>query len=100
MDERLEQDLYEIEDELSALAERAKHVIEDFVSEQPHAALAIAAATGFVVGGGLTPRRIMRIGLAFLGPTITRTVYREATSALRGMFEGVPVEEHSPVIPS
>lgn len=100
MNQHMDEDLEHIEDELMEAAARARRVIEDFVIEQPHAALAIAAASGFVLGGGLTPRRIMRLGLAFAGPALTRVAYAEATRALREMFEGAPVEEHTPVIPS
>lgn len=100
MDERMHEGLERIEDDLMDAAERARRVIEEFVSEQPHAALAIAAASGFILGGGLTPRRILRLGLAFAGPTLTRVAYNEATRALRDMVEGAPIEEHSPVIPS
>lgn len=90
---RMEEDFERIEDELSGMAERARQAIEDFVIEQPHAALAIAAASGFILGGGLTPRRIMRLGLLFAGPMLTRVAYTEATRALRDILEGAPIEE-------
>lgn len=91
----MDEDLERIEGELSDLAARARQAIEDFVVEQPHAALAIAAASGFVLGGGLTPRRIMRLGLIFAGPMLTRFAYTEGTRALRDILEGAPIEETS-----
>lgn len=100
MNERMDEDLDTIEDELMDAAERARQVVEDFVNEQPHVALAIAAAGGFILGGGLTPRRILRLGLAFAGPTLTRVAYTEATRALRDIFEAAPIEEHSPSMSS
>lgn len=100
MDDRMEEDFERIEDELMLVAERTRQAIEDFVNEQPHIALAIAAASGFVLGGGLTPRRIMRWGLALAGPALTRVAYTEATRTLREMFEGAPIEEHPTVNPS
>lgn len=96
MDERMDEELETIEDELMDAVMRARQVVEDFVNEQPHAALAIAAASGFILGGGLTPRRILRLGLAFAGPTLTRVAYNEATRAVRDMFEAAPIEEHAP----
>lgn len=89
----MEEDLERIENELSDMAERTRRAIEDFVIEQPHAALAIAAASGFVLGGGLTPRRLMRLGLLVAGPMLSRVAYTEATRALREIFEGAPIEE-------
>jgi hypothetical protein len=62
----------ELEEDMIALAERARDTIEGFVREQPHAALGIAAAAGFILGGGLTPRRLLRIGLAAGGPALSR----------------------------
>ena len=91
----MDEDLERIEGELSDLAARARQAIEDFVVEQPHAALAIAAAGGFILGGGLTPRRIMRRGLIFAGPMLTRFAYTEGTRALRDIIEGAPIEETS-----
>lgn len=93
MENRMEEDLERIDAELSEMAERARHLIEDFVVEQPHAALALAAATGFVLGGGLTPRRIMRLGLIVAGPMLTRLAVTEGTRVLRDMLEGAPIEE-------
>ena len=37
----------DLEQDIAALAERARETIEEFVVEQPHAALGIAAAAGF-----------------------------------------------------
>ena len=48
--------------------------------ERPHAALGIAAAAGFILGGGLTPRRLVRLGLSVGGPSLTRQL---ASQALR-----------------
>jgi hypothetical protein len=66
-----EQDL---ERNVAEFANRARDAIEEFVQEQPHAALGLAAAAGFIIGGGLTPRRLLRIGLAAGGPTFSRQV--------------------------
>ena len=68
----------DLERDVAALAERARDSIEEFVREQPHAALGIAAAAGFVLGGGLTPRRLLRIGLAAGGPALSRTLVDQA----------------------
>lgn len=100
MNDRMDESLDSVEDELMDLVSRARDTIEDFVIEQPHVALAIAAASGFVLGGGLTPRRLVRLGLAFAGPTLTRVAYTEATRTLREIFEGAPIEEHSPTMQS
>jgi hypothetical protein len=76
----------ELESDVVELAEKARDAIEQFVQEQPHAALGIAAAAGFVLGGGLTPRRLIRLGLAAGGPALSRQlvgqVVRMATDAL------------------
>jgi hypothetical protein len=64
----------DIDQDVAKLAERARDTIEDFVREQPHAALGIAAAAGFILGGGLTPRRLLRIGLAAGGPALSRQI--------------------------
>jgi hypothetical protein len=76
----------EREDEVAVLVERARDAIEDFVRVQPHAALGVAAAAGFILGGGLTPRRLLRLGLAAGGPMLSRgvidQVVRVATAAL------------------
>ena len=65
----------ELEHDVTVLAERARETIEQFVQEQPHAALGIAAAAGFVIGGGLTPRRLIRLGLASGGPMFSRQIF-------------------------
>lgn len=93
MENRMEEDLERIDDELSDLAERARQAIENFVVEQPHAALALAAATGFVLGGGLTPRRIMRLGLILAGPMLTRVAYSEGSRLMSSIMEGAPIED-------
>ncbi len=76
----------EVEKDVVVLAERARETIEEFVQEQPHVALALAAAAGFILGGGLTPRRLIRLGLAAGGPALSRTlidqVVRVATEAI------------------
>jgi hypothetical protein len=64
----------ELDQNMAALAERARDTIEQFVRDQPHAALGIAAAAGFILGGGLTPRRLLRIGLAAGGPALSRQI--------------------------
>ena len=74
-----------LEQDMAALAERARDAIEQFVQERPHAALGIAAAAGFVLGGGLTPKRLFRLGFAAGGPMFSRQiaaqVLRMATEA-------------------
>jgi hypothetical protein len=64
-------------DQLGELAARAKESIEEYVQEKPHAALGIAAAVGFVLGGGLTPRRLFRLGFAVGGPLLNRQLASE-----------------------
>ena len=56
------------------VANQARDTIEQFVHERPHAALGLAAALGFVMGGGLTPRRLVRLGFAAGGPAFTRQI--------------------------
>lgn len=68
----------DLEQNVAVLAERARDSIEEFAREQPHAALGIAAAAGFILGGGLTPRRLLRIGLAAGGPALSRTLVDQA----------------------
>jgi hypothetical protein len=62
----------DLEQDLAQLANQARDTIEQFVHEKPHAALGLAAALGFVIGGGLTPRRLFRIGFAAGGPALKR----------------------------
>jgi hypothetical protein len=61
-----------IEAELIELARQTGQAVEDFVVERPHVALAIATGIGFVIGGGLTPRRLLRWGFLLAGPALTR----------------------------
>jgi len=76
--ERMESELTEgdsdLEHDFAALANQARETIEQFVHDRPHAALGLAAALGFVIGGGLTPRRLVRIGIAAGGPAFTRQI--------------------------
>jgi hypothetical protein len=78
----------EVEHDVVALANQAREAVEDFVHEQPHAALGIAAAAGFILGGGLTPRRLIRVALAAGGPVLSRQLgdhlTRFASDALQG----------------
>ena len=67
----------DLEKDVLELAEKAREAIEEFVHEQPHAALGIAAAAGFVLGGGLTPRRLLRLGLAATGPAPSRQIVEQ-----------------------
>jgi ElaB/YqjD/DUF883 family membrane-anchored ribosome-binding protein len=82
----------EFENEVVAWAERARETIEEFVHEQPHAALGLAAAAGFILGGGLTPRRLIRLGLAAGGPALSRQlidqVVRVASEAIESDSSG------------
>ena len=59
-------------DQFGELIARAKESIEEYVHEKPHAALGMAVAAGFVLGGGLTPRRLFRLGFAVGGPLLNR----------------------------
>jgi hypothetical protein len=83
----------ELDEAMAALAERARNSIEDFVREQPHAALGIAAAAGFILGGGLTPRRLLRIGLAAGGPALSRQIIDQV---VRSASEFLDDESASP----
>lgn len=63
----------------------------ELARESPHVALAIAAAAGFVLGGGLTPRLIgsaaMIAGRTYLGRALRETlttVVEEQIAAARG----------------
>ena len=70
------------------MVEQARERVEDFVQEQPHAALGLAAVAGFILGGGLTPRRLFRLGMAAGGPALSRQIFdqvvRIATETLEG----------------
>lgn len=63
----------------------------ELARESPHAALAIALAAGFVLGGGLTPRLLgsaaMIAGRTYLGRALRETlatVVEEQIAAARG----------------
>jgi len=63
----------------------------ELARESPHAALAIALAAGFVLGGGLTPRLLgtvaMIAGRRYLGRAMSETlthVVEEQITAARG----------------
>jgi hypothetical protein len=77
----------ELEDNVVELAERARETIVEFVQEQPHAALGIAAAAGFILGGGLTPRRLIRLGLAAGGPALSRQIVDQVVRVASEAFE-------------
>jgi hypothetical protein len=77
----------EWEGDFGDLVLRAKEKIEDYVQERPHAALGIAAAVGFVLGGGLTPRRLIRLGFAAGGPLLSRQLASEAFKFVLEMVE-------------
>jgi hypothetical protein len=81
----------DLEHDFAVLADQARDTIEQFVHERPHAALGLAAALGFVIGGGLTPRRLVRIGFAAGGPTLTRQIASElARIANEAWFQAEP----------
>jgi hypothetical protein len=84
---RLEGDIERVEEQMMAMAHEARRAVEEFVIEKPHAALAIAAASGFVLGGGLTPRRILRLGFAVAGPLLSRVLVQQATDYLQTSFD-------------
>ena len=60
-----------------------------YVRDEPFTALAIAAAAGFIVGGGLNSR----IGRAMLTMVGRLALQSAATSLLAGMVAGTP--EHA-----
>src|SRR3954463_13488561 len=68
----------DVEEEILAMAARAKDTVEELVREQPHAALGLAAAAGVILGGGLPPPRLFRLGLAVGGPALTRKLAAQA----------------------
>jgi ElaB/YqjD/DUF883 family membrane-anchored ribosome-binding protein len=90
----------EFEHDVAAIVERARETIEEFVQEQPHAALGVAAAAGFILGGGLTPRRLLRLGWAAGGPALSRQlldqVVRIAGETLEGESRSAPKRTSSP----
>jgi hypothetical protein len=67
----------DLNDEIGDIVLRAKDAIEDYAQKNPHAAVGIAAAVGFVLGGGLTPRRLIRLAFAAGGPLISRQISTE-----------------------
>lgn len=54
--------------------------IGELAREHPHAALAGAAALGFVLGGGLTPRVLAMVG-TFAGRRYANRVLREVLAS-------------------
>ena len=78
----------EFEDDVAAIVERARETIVEFVQEQPHAALGVAAAAGFILGGGLTPRRLLRLGWAAGGPALSRQVLDQVVRFAGETLEG------------
>jgi hypothetical protein len=90
-DERTE----DAEEELADIAARARADIEEFVRDSPHAALGIAAIAGFVLGGGLTPRRLLRLGLSIGGPTLTQKLTSHAADLLAETLSRRPGAERA-----
>lgn len=78
----------DIERDVTIIVARARRVLSDFVRDKPHAALAMAALAGFVVGGGMTPSRIMRWGVALGGPALSRAVLAKVAEILRDAVDG------------
>jgi hypothetical protein len=68
----------DLELQLSELVDRYRGDVEEFVVERPHVALAVAAGIGFVLGGGLTPRRLMRLAVAVGTPLVSKKLYEQA----------------------
>lgn len=64
-------------------------MVKDYARENPHVALGAAAAVGFVLGGGLTPRILMAAGV-FFGK---RYMNEALKGALGGALEGFEVRE-------
>ncbi|WP_437278418.1 hypothetical protein WME90_45595 [Sorangium sp. So ce375] len=53
-----------VNDALSRLdAAEVTRAVSAFARDNPHVALAAAAGLGFLLGGGLTPRMLSRVGL-------------------------------------
>jgi hypothetical protein len=76
----------DLEDDLLTMASHARERIEEFVREEPHLALGIAAAAGFVIGGGLTPRRLLRLGMSLGGPTLAQRLASQAAELVSQAF--------------
>ena len=70
------------------IVERTRERVEEFVQEQPHAALGLAAAAGFILGGGLTPRRLLRLGMAAGGPALSRQIFDQVVRIAGETLEG------------
>ena len=75
----------------AAALRRAIDTASELARESPHAALAIALAAGFVLGGGLTPKLISSVamiaGRRYLGRAVRETVahvVEEQLTAARG----------------
>jgi hypothetical protein len=81
-------DAEDFEREVMVIADRTRRAVEEFVKEKPHAALAVAAATGFLLGGGLTPRRIFRLGIALGSPVLSRQVLGLLSQYVTSTVEG------------
>jgi hypothetical protein len=78
----------EQEPDVLEMVERARERVEEFVQEQPHAALGLAAAAGFILGGGLTPRRLLRLGMAAGGPALSRQIFDQVVRVASETLEG------------
>ena len=68
---------------------RAVLAAAELARESPHMALAIAAAAGFILGGGLTPRLLgtaaMIAGRTYLGRAMRATLSTVVQEQLGGM---------------
>jgi hypothetical protein len=73
-----ETDTHGMEEELSAMIDYGRREVVSFVRARPHAAIGIAAAFGFILGGGLTPRRLLRLGFMVGGPAVSRQLMGQA----------------------
>jgi len=64
----------------------ARAAIEDFARHNPRAAVGIALGVGFVLGGGLTPRLLLGVGLFAARAMAKDYAKNQLSSITKGVF--------------
>src|SRR5258708_5973732 len=85
----------ELERDVFEFLGRAGDTIEQFAEERPHAAVGIALGIGFLLGGGLTPKRLYRLAVAVGGPILSRQLAGQATEFAFSALSSVGSGEHA-----
>jgi hypothetical protein len=75
-----------VEDALGRIeAGEVAQAVAGFARENPHVALAAAAGLGFLLGGGLTPRMLGKLGLLATRGYVRRSALQALQGALSDM---------------